>query len=62
MNTKCTTPWATGVSPTCCASDFTLAEIKPLCAKMESSTGGAKNAEDYVYGGTTDWRTDLYQY
>lgn len=62
MNAKCSTPWAPGVSPSCCTSDFTLAEIKSLCAKMDSSRGDAELAEDYVYGGTADWRTDLYQY
>lgn len=62
MNAKCTTPWAPGVSPTCCASDFSLDEIKSLCAKMDSSVGDADTPEGYVYGGTADWRTDLYQY
>lgn len=37
LNAKCTTPWSTGVTPKCCASDFTLAEIKSMCAKMDSS-------------------------
>lgn len=37
LNAKCTTPWASGVTPECCASDFTLEEIKTLCAKMDSS-------------------------
>lgn len=63
LNAKCSTPWAPGVSPSCCASDFTLEEIKSLCAKMDSSGSvSAENAEEYVYGGTADWRTDLYQY
>ena len=63
MNAKCTTPWAPGVSPRCCASDFTLEEVKSLCAKMDSSGGSsAMTAEEYVYGGTADWRTDLYQF
>lgn len=63
MNAKCTTPWAPGVSPQCCTTDFTLAEIKTLCAKMDSSGGSsAETAEDYVYGGTADWRTDIHQY
>ena len=62
MNAKCTVPWAEGVSPRCCASDFTLEEIKTLCAKMDSSVGDATTAEGYVYGGTADWRTDIYQY
>ena len=45
MNAKCTTPWAPGVSPKCCTTDFTLAEIKTLCAKMDSSGGSAPAAE-----------------
>lgn len=61
LNAMCTTPWAPGVAPTCCTSDFTLAEIKTLCAKMDSSGGdNATTAEEYAYGGTADWRTDLY--
>ena len=43
LNAKCTTPWAPGVAPTCCTSDFTLLEIKTLCAKMDSS--GDVNSE-----------------
>jgi glycerophosphoryl diester phosphodiesterase len=62
LNAKCTTPWSAGVSPNCCASDFTLDEIKTLCAKMDSSgPSEAATAEEYAYGGTADWRTDLYQ-
>ena len=39
LNAKCTIPWKPnqGESPLCCASDFTLAEIKTLCAKMDAS-------------------------
>jgi glycerophosphoryl diester phosphodiesterase len=63
MNAKCKQPWSTGVTPTCCASDFTLAEIKTLCAKMDSSGDvNATSAEGYVFGGTPNFRTDLYQY
>lgn len=58
MNAKCTTPWAPGVTPKCCTTDFTLEEIQTLCAKMDSSGGAAAvTAEKYVYGGTADWRT-----
>jgi glycerophosphoryl diester phosphodiesterase len=40
-----------------------LEEIKTLCAKMDSSGGsGATTPEEYVYGGTADWRTDIHQY
>lgn len=64
LNAKCTTPFVEGsdVAPRCCTSDFTLAEIKTLCAKMDSSGTIEGTPEDYVYGGTADWRTDLYQY
>ena len=51
MNAKCTTPFVAGSSdsPKCCASDFTLAELKTLCAKMDSSGGlPAATAEEYV--------------
>ena len=37
LNAKCTTPWSSGVSPKCCTSDFTLEELKSVCAKMDSS-------------------------
>ena len=57
LNAKCTTPWAPGVAPKCCTTDFTLAEIKTLCAKMDSSVAAALTADKYVYGGTADWRT-----
>lgn len=64
LNLKCTTPFieGSGEAPVCCTSDFTLAEIKTLCAKMDSSGPLTGTAEEYVYGGTADWRTDLYQY
>ena len=61
LNAKCSTPWETGVSPRCCASDFTLEEIQSLCAKMDSSGSiDSTTAEEYAYGGTADWRTDLF--
>jgi glycerophosphoryl diester phosphodiesterase len=57
MNVKCTTPWSPGLSPKCCTSGFTLAEIKTLCAKMDSSgDDGATTAEEYAFGNTADWR------
>eukprot|EP00957_Ditylum_brightwellii_P098908 7534872-Ditylum_brightwellii.AAC.1 len=59
MNTKCTTPWAPGIAPKCCTSDFTLEELKTLCAKMDASIADAETAKEYI-GGTADWRTDLY--
>ncbi|KAL3766518.1 hypothetical protein ACHAWU_000313 [Discostella pseudostelligera] len=62
LNANCTTPWSAGVEPMCCTSDFTLEQIKTLCGKMDSSGINATTPEEYVYGGTPDWRTDLYQY
>ena len=62
LNAKCSVPFSAGVSPKCCASDFTLIEIKSLCGKMDSSGSIDGTPEEYVYGGTADWRTDLYQY
>jgi glycerophosphoryl diester phosphodiesterase len=64
MNAKCTTPFVagSGTNPKCCTSDFTLEELKTLCAKMDSSgSASAASAEAYAFGGTADWRTDLYQ-
>jgi glycerophosphoryl diester phosphodiesterase len=49
--------------PTCCTSDFTLEELKTLCAKMDSYNDiNATDPMDFAFGGTADWRTDLYQY
>eukprot|EP00594_Rhizosolenia_setigera_P001686 CAMPEP_0178949134 /NCGR_PEP_ID=MMETSP0789-20121207/5868_1 /TAXON_ID=3005 /ORGANISM="Rhizosolenia setigera, Strain CCMP 1694" /LENGTH=371 /DNA_ID=CAMNT_0020629595 /DNA_START=516 /DNA_END=1631 /DNA_ORIENTATION=+ len=65
LNAKCTTPFVagSGTSPKCCASDFTLEEIQTLCGKMDASGGdGAATPEEYVYGGTADWRTDIYSH
>lgn len=59
LNAKCTTPWAPGVAPKCCASDLTLAEFKTLTGKMDASNPTATTAEGYL-GGTASWRTDLY--
>ena len=63
LNAKCTIPWTgNGTTPMCCTSDFTLAEIKSVCAKMDGSGDPTGTAEEYVYGNTPDWRTDLYSY
>ncbi|KAK4202762.1 PLC-like phosphodiesterase [Triangularia verruculosa] len=64
LNAKCTTPFqpASGNKPAqakCCTSDFTLAEIKTLCAKMDASNPQATTPQEYL-GGTPGWRTDLY--
>jgi len=60
LNAKCTTPYTPGGSPRCCASDFTLAEIKTLCAKMDSSDSSATDAAGYI-GGVAPWRTTMYE-
>jgi glycerophosphoryl diester phosphodiesterase len=63
LNAKCTTPWSTGVTPECCVADFTLAELKTLCAKMYGSGSvNSTTAEAYVYGGTPNHRTGENQY
>ena len=61
LNAKCTTPYTPGGDPKCCASDFTLAEIKTLCAKMDSRDSSSSDAEGYI-GGVADFRTTLYSY
>lgn len=61
LNAKCTTPYTPGGIPNCCASDFTLAEVKTLCAKMDSSDGKAADAAGYI-GGVAPFRTTLYSY
>ena len=60
LNAKCTTPYTVGGEPKCCASDFTLEEIKTLCAKMDSKNSEAESAEEYI-GGVASWRTTLYE-
>ncbi|KAK3687155.1 PLC-like phosphodiesterase [Podospora appendiculata] len=64
LNAKCTTPFkpaANGAkaSAKCCTSDFTLAEIKTLCSKMDGSNTAALTPADYIKG-TPVFRTDLY--
>jgi glycerophosphoryl diester phosphodiesterase len=64
LNAKCTVPFrpaANGTAATakCCTSDFTLAEIKTLCAKMDASDPTATTPAAYL-GGTPGYRTDLY--
>lgn len=59
LNAKCTIPFTPGVEPKCCASDFTLEEIKTMCAKMDARVSGAETPEEYI-GGVAGWRTTLY--
>lgn len=63
---KCSEPFTpydpvTGkaASAKCCASDFTLAEFKTLCGKMDASNPKAMTAAEYL-GGTAPFRTNLY--
>jgi glycerophosphoryl diester phosphodiesterase len=63
---KCTQPFtpanpATGTpaSAMCCTSDFTLAELKTVCGKMDASNPRATTVAEYL-GGTANFRTDLY--
>ena len=43
----------------CCTSDFTLAEFKTLCGKMDAANRDATTIEEYL-DATASWRTDLY--
>jgi glycerophosphoryl diester phosphodiesterase len=63
---KCSEPFspydpATGkaASAKCCTSDFTLAEFKQLCGKMDAFNPKATTVAEYM-DGTAKWRTDLY--
>jgi glycerophosphoryl diester phosphodiesterase len=46
-------------SAKCCTSDFTLAEFKSLCGKMDGSNPKAVTPEEFQKG-TPGFRTDLY--
>ena len=65
LNAKCTTPFKPAVKGSaaatakCCTSDFTLDEIKKLCAKMDTSNPDAATPAEYLTG-TPGYRTDLY--
>lgn len=64
LNAKCTTPFkpaanGTAASAKCCTSDFTLAELKTLCSKMDGSNPNATSPAAYL-NGTPLYRTDLY--
>lgn len=64
LNAKCTIPFqpasnGTAATAKCCTSDFTLEELKQVCAKMDSSNPDATTPEEFL-GGTPGYRTDLY--
>ncbi|KAK3390707.1 PLC-like phosphodiesterase [Podospora didyma] len=66
LNAKCTQPFvpASGSTPAsakCCTSDFTLAEVKTVCAKMEASNPKATTPAEFL-SGTPLWRTELYSH
>jgi glycerophosphoryl diester phosphodiesterase len=63
---KCSVPFApanpaagTPATARCCASDFTLAEIKSLCGKMDAFNPNATTVQQYV-NATPSFRTDVY--
>jgi glycerophosphoryl diester phosphodiesterase len=45
-------------SAKCCTSDFSLAEFKTLCGKMDASNPAAKTPLEFL-GGNPTWRTEL---
>ena len=61
---KCTVNW-TGPSPApapkCCTSDFTLAELKTLCAKMDAADSTGATVAKYL-DATPKFRTDANAY
>ncbi len=65
LNAKCTAPFKPAVKGSaaatakCCTSDFTLDEIKKLCAKMDAFNPDAATPAEYLTG-TPGYRTDLY--
>lgn len=66
LASKCSetfTPYdpATGrpASAKCCTTDFTLAEFKSLCGKMDGFNPKAATPEDFQHG-TPAFRTDMY--
>ncbi|KAL2196683.1 PLC-like phosphodiesterase [Corynascus similis CBS 632.67] len=64
LNAKCTVPFKPALNGSvatakCCTSDFTLDELKQLCAKMDASNPAATTPAEFL-GGTPGYRTDLY--
>jgi len=66
LNAKCAIPFVpfeaatkTPATAKCCTSDFTLAELGTLCAKMDASNPRALTPQEFV-SGTPMFRTDLY--
>ncbi|KAL2158712.1 hypothetical protein VTH06DRAFT_4194 [Thermothelomyces fergusii] len=64
LNAKCTVPFQPAANGTaarakCCTSDFTLDELRRLCAKMDASNPAATTPAEFLTG-TPGYRTDLY--
>lgn len=66
LNAKCTVPFtpasqdgSKSATAKCCTSDFTLAELRKLCVKMDASDTTATTPAEFL-GGTPGYRTDLY--
>ncbi len=66
LATKCSVPFEPAVPENgqkakakCCASDFSLAELRRLKGKMDGANKKATTVKAYL-GGTASWRTDLY--
>lgn len=61
LASKCSKPFdSTNPAATeCCASDFTVAEIKSLCGKMDAADTSATTIEGFM-NATPKFRTDLY--
>ena len=61
---KCTRNWtgpSPNPSPLCCTTDFTLAELKQLCAKMDAANSAATTVAGYL-DATARFRTDANAY
>jgi glycerophosphoryl diester phosphodiesterase len=60
---KCTRPFinATSPGPICCTTDFTLAEIKQMCAKMDAANTSGNTVAAYL-DATPRFRTDAQSY
>lgn len=66
LATKCTRNWTgphntSAAGPYCCTSDFTLDELKTLCAKMDAANPAATTVGGYI-DATSKFRTDVNAY
>jgi glycerophosphoryl diester phosphodiesterase len=58
---KCTRNFTNPSGPLCCTTDFTLAELKTVCAKMDAANSAATTVAAYL-DATPRFRTDMYSY